>query len=508
MYILAYRAGPGFPLEERSGNPTLASLDNINDTLHTMEDLQAFTRQLEERLDARREMLDGGELQRLKESFKLFQSAFSGMNAILHKKGVLHDDPYKYDLKISDVTTPSESPFAESEKADQVSIRVSQFEAYLDFLNNYYQFSCDFLSMGRIKRLLALVKYYNFAQFSETNTQINTRALAEIASLVKQGTDQLSAGLIADCVGQLEKASREILGNLKSLTEYHKERYKLDLRQIVMPGLPVDADMAIGRRDEAMKLIKRKFSELCSEKPFYPELVDELLQEDFSSDGPMLRQELLRRFAVAEAKKADEAQARSFKGTIIEGIRTLSAGSFALDEAIAKLEENATLLSSFDQGLGARLRRMIRKLFIPEGAGLVYNVQFVDPVTKACSTEPINFRSFIEETAKKGRFLASLAQRGGASGKRLEGMSDEQAFSFLQRNIEELQRALRVFAALEDYFKAEVPGEAKTRVRGVRGEITTIKGAVIKANQKKHAYVAQCEELEQMKRLGIKESAP
>ena len=85
-------------------------------------------------------------------------------------------------------------------------------------------------------------------------------------------------------------------------------------------------------------------------------------------------------------------------------------------------------------------------------------------------------------------------------------MSDEQAFAFLQRNIEEMQRTLRVLSALEEFFKAEMPAEAKARLKSIRAEITTIKGAVIKANQKKHEYVAQREELEQMRRLGIKDS--
>ena len=84
-------------------------------------------------------------------------------------------------------------------------------------------------------------------------------------------------------------------------------------------------------------------------------------------------------------------------------------------------------------------------------------------------------------------------------------MDEEQAYKFLERNVGELQRMLRIFAALEEFFKSETPGEAKTRVKLVRTEITTIKGAVIKANQKKHEYVAQREEREQMKRLGIKE---
>jgi hypothetical protein len=70
--------------------------------------------------------------------------------------------------------------------------------------------------------------------------------------------------------------------------------------------------------------------------------------------------------------------------------------------------------------------------------------------------------------------------------------------------MEELQRFVRRAAALDDFFKSEV-GEAEgQRVRGVKAEITTIKGALIKANQKKHEYLSLCEEQEQMRRLGIK----
>ncbi|MGA2546629.1 MAG: hypothetical protein ABSF43_08790 [Rectinemataceae bacterium] len=472
-----------------------------------MEDPQAFSRQLEERLDARREKLNGVELPRLKDSFKNFQTAFVGMSVILRKKGVLHDDPYRFDLKISDVTIPSESHFSDAEKVDQISIRVSQLEAYLEFLDNYYEFSCDFLTLGRIKRLLALVMYFNFTQFSEISAKLNTRALCEIASMVKKGSDQLSAGLIADSILRLEKASRDIIIRIKDLTEYYKERYKLELRRNVMSGLSMDVGLAIGRREEAIKLIKRKFAEVATGRPFYPELVDEVLLEDFSSDGPALREERLRRFAAAEENKAGEAKAKSFKSMILDGIRSISAASFALEEAISKLEEDSVLLSSLDKGLGARLGRAFRKVFPSKKKGLVYELHFVDPVTRGCTKETLDFGVFVDEMCNKARSLSSLAQRGGASAKQLEGMSDAQAYDFLQRNIEELQRALRVLAALEDYFKSESPEEARTRVRGVRGEITTIKGAVIKANQKKHEYVAQREELEQMKRLGIKDSA-
>ena len=92
--------------------------------------------------------------------------------------------------------------------------------------------------------------------------------------------------------------------------------------------------------------------------------------------------------------------------------------------------------------------------------------------------------------------------------KRMESMPEDQVYKLLQRNIEELQRTLRLLAALDDFFKDEAPEEDRSRLKGIKVEITTMKGAVIKANQKKHEYVAQREELEQMRRLGIRDTAP
>ena len=470
-----------------------------------MEDAQAYAKLLEDRLDARRERLDRSDLPRLKESFKLFQSAFQGIQQVLYKKGIIHDDPYKYDLKISEVTTPPEGPFTESEKIDQISMRASQLDSYLDFLNNYYQFSTEFLTMGRIKRLLGLTRYFNFTQFSETSTSQNTRALAELAGMVKKGTDQLSSGLIAESLGQLDRITRDILAMLKELTAYHRERYKLEVRQLVMPGLGLDQTFVITHREDALRQVKRKFVEVAGERPFYAELVEELLLEDFSSDGQSLRDAVLKRFEKVEEKKAERSLEKSFKSVILDGARLLSGAGYPLEDALAKLSENSTLLESRNQSMGAKLRRMLKKLFSPESKGIFYEIEYIDPVTSQRRSESLDFGRFIDETGKRARLLSSLIQRTGPTYKRMESMPEDQAYKFLERNVEELQKTLRTLAALDEFFKGEALPEDKGRIRSVKSELTTIKGAVIKANQKKHEYVAQCEEREQMRRLGIRD---
>ena len=140
-----------------------------------MADGQSFVQNLENALALKRTQIERNEILRLKEGWKLFQTSFHGIHTVLLKKGAIHEDPYKLDMKISEVVNPPEGEFAESERTEQMSIRISQFEAYIEFLNNYYQFDLDFLTLGRIKRLLALVKYFNFAQFTETSTHASTR---------------------------------------------------------------------------------------------------------------------------------------------------------------------------------------------------------------------------------------------------------------------------------------------------------------------------------------------
>jgi hypothetical protein len=473
-----------------------------------MEDTQTFAHRVEECLAVKRERLDRVDLVKLKESFKLFQSSFQGIRMVLDKKGILHEDPYKYELKISEVATPPEGPFSESEKLDQMSVRVSQFESYLDFLNNYYQFSTEFLTMGRIRRLLALSKYFNFGQLNDTSTQLNTRALAELVGMVKKGSDQFSSGIIADAVNQLDRATKDILASLKELTAYHKERYKLELRQLVMPGLDLDPAFVITHREEAIRQVRRKFAEVAGERPFYPELVEEMLLEDYSSDGPALRDEVLKRLEVKEEKKATGDHEKSFKGILVDGARALAAAAFPLEDALAKLGENSALLEARNQTFSARLRRMIRRLFFPEDQGLVYQIEVLDPVTNQRKSEDVDFGRFTEETGKRAASIASLAQRGGAGTRRIENLPEDQAYKLLQRNIEELQKTFRILTAFDEFFKDEIQDEDRPRIKGIKVELTTIKGAVIKANQKKHEYVAQREELEQLRRLGIRDQVP
>ena len=474
-----------------------------------MEGNSEYERLLEERLRAKAETLDRVELPKLKDAFKLFQTAFQGIHTVLLRKGAIQKDPYKFDLKISEVQTPPESPFAESEKNEQISVRLSQFESYLDFLNGYYQFSVEFLSMGRVKRLINLTRYFNFLQFSEASTQPNTRCFAEVVGLIRKGTDPLSTGILGEGLLSLERTSREIFQVLKSLTLYHKEKYKLDIRQLVLAGLALDRERVMTHRDETLRNIKRKFAETMGDRPFYPELVEEVLAEDFSSDGPAVRDDILVQLEVKEARKADPAQGKNFKAIVLDGARILAGAGYQLEEAIRKLRENSVLLENQNRTFLGQMRRVVRHLFKPAEENVVYQVEYSDPITAEHRREEIDFTRLSEEIARRGRVLASMMARNSQSWQRLASAPEDQAYMFLEKGMEDIQRYFRRLSALDEYFKNEITEpESKPKIRGIKVELATLKTSIIKANQKKHEYVAQKEEIEQMRRLGIRAETP
>lgn len=146
---------------------------------------------------------------------------------------------------------------------------------------------------------------------------------------------------------------------------------------------------------------------------------------------------------------------------------------------------------------------MIRNIFSPDDKGVRYEVEILDSITGQRASETIDFGVFIEEGGRKARSLTGLLQKNGPTWKRLETAPEDQDFKFLERTMEELQHLVKRMTALDDFFKSAAPAEDRSRLRGIKAELLTIKGALIKANQKKHEYVAQKEELEQMRRLGI-----
>jgi hypothetical protein len=229
-------------------------------------------------------------------------------------------------------------------------------------------------------------------------------------------------------------------------------------------------------------------------------LVEELIKEDYSPGGEQLRAEILKQLVVPEEKPKVIKKQIDFKVTLMDGLLVISSVGAALVDIIPRLDENHMLFQNRVLSFGEKLREVFRKMFNKEPEPVIYEIEYIDPVKGNAVKEKINYNIFRTDLDKRLRTYSSFGIRNSS---RLEMMDEKQLLGILERAVRDAQSLHKTLTGLDEFFKADAPKEAKTKIKGIKPELGTIKNAIIKANQKRHEYSGQLEEEEQLKRLGV-----
>jgi hypothetical protein len=467
-----------------------------------MAENQGYAQLHAQALAARQSWLEKTELPRLKEEFRVFSSSFVHIYQILLKKGFLQEDPYKQETKVGELTPLPAEPFTEAKKLDELSLRLSNYDNQLDFLVNFYQFSSEFLTLDRIKRILALVKYIDWAHFSNASPGPNTKALAELMGSIKTGgMDQISMSIISESTVNLGKATNNVLTILKTLADYQREYIKGQIREKISGTLEFGADAGLSKKSEILAQIKKKYPSVMGGIPFYPEIVEDLIAEDYTPQGKALRENILKNLPPPDIKPKVQKKRVSFKEFLIDGFHILGSAGPAITDILGKIEENNSTLQSIKTGFWDKMRQLVQQMMNKPPDPVLYKLQYIDPVRGTSAGENVDYYKLKTDLEKRIRILGGFSVRGGAS--RLDSMSEEQLLPLLDRGIADVQNVLRTLTALDDYFKTSSPAEIRDKIKGIKPELAAIKNAIVNANQKRYEYSAQKEEEEQFKRLGI-----
>ncbi|MBN1413398.1 MAG: hypothetical protein JW969_21325 [Spirochaetales bacterium] len=462
-----------------------------------------FQERLDSAIQKKKQDVEVNTLFKLKEHFAAFQAYFENVYNIFLRKGLIQEDPYKHDEKISEVRAPEDDVILESEKVELIGKKLSEYHSQLDFLNTYYQFSITFLNLKRLKGIMSLMKYINWLNCSISSTHPLTKTIAELVAKIKMGSDTISSQIITDALGQLEKNARNIFIYLDETIAFLREYYKYEIRTKILPE--VNFPQFASRDDtELIKAVKVLFSTYMQGKGFYPELIREIHAEEFGEDSAKIRESIFRKLNVKEKEKKKEKKKTDYKTMLLQGVRILSSAGFQMEDAINKLNENNSVYKSRKMSLGERFTRWLRKVILKQDDTLTYEIEYFDVLSSANRTEKIHFDYFVEELQKRAKLFLALSNKASGTYGNLEKFAEEKIYEFLTKNIAILQLMHRRMSGLDDFFRNEVPKDKKAKVRGIKVELTAVKNSLIKANKKKHEYVSFKEEEEQMKRLGIK----
>jgi hypothetical protein len=455
-----------------------------------------FLTRLKEALDARRDWFDSMELPKLKEEFRGFHTAVSSLYTLFSQKGFIIEDPYKNETKSGDLAVPPVEPMSDSNKRDILGRQLSALDNELDFLVNFYDFSTSSFAQEKLKIVVALVKFVDWLHLTPDGVNATTQGVSEIVSSIRHGmNDQFTAQTLTDALATLTSRTKTIINTLKLLSDYNRELYKYNLRA------NITSSMSAAEATSAN--IKKKLGGGKNGLPFYAELVDEVIKEDYSANSESLRETVLQQLSVEMGPSKKKAKAPpSFKPILIDGLNCIGSAGATVTEVVGKINENHDLLENQKKGIWTKIKKLFAQISNKDDDPIIYELEHIDPVKGVPVRENLNFNNFCATLGKKITILNAITQRGSAV-KKLEGMGEDQLIELLQRNLKDIQNFHKILNGLDDYFKSAANKNTRPKIKGIKPELSALKNTIAKANEKLQDYNAKKEEAEQFKKLGI-----
>ncbi len=471
-----------------------------------MDDSSNFSKQLAEAVQKKTEWFDKDELPAVFEKYKTIQGYLGNLSNVLLRKGLIQKDPYKHEKKVKDILPVDKSPFLESERTSVVGIRLSDYDNTIEFITTYIKFSVECLSLDRIRKLANFNSCIPWTSLSGS-ADPNAKALGEILTTIRAGSDSMTTGMVNDIVSHLGKDFVDINAKLKDLTFLQRERYKLEVRQKIVNMPSFDKQKASESMDTAIAMIKKAFPGAFGNKPFYAELIEEIVKEDFTPEGNELRQLVIKKLSSQSSsvnKQTESAASVDLHEILMESLRILSGLAPQLEVVISKLTENKDAIEAENDSFFRRLVKMIRTMCgLPEKP-IQYKVPITESITKTTRMETVNIQEFIADLDKRMRVYASFSSRKNPSYLKINQLPDMKVLEFLTKQLGDCQKLLIILTALDTYFKKVSSDMKSVKIRGMKIELSAIKGVIIKTNQQKAEFVSREEEQKHLQMLGIK----
>lgn len=467
-----------------------------------MEDNIDFKTALYAACNEKQSWFDKVFLPQVLEDYRLLLSCSKNILDYLVSKNIVQNDPYKQDMKISDIRVPDDEEFPETEKEMVLGTRLSCYEQMLDFVCNYYKFSIANLGLENIKKFVGLNNTFFWTNLSPASSHVNTRILANAVIELKKSTNNITASIIADCLIRASKSLTSINASIKEIGEFQKELYKVNIRKNVLDSDKF-LDSEIGDTKTILEKIRRLCQELLPNMPIYTDLLQEIVDEDYGKNKDTLRQELLKKLAIKDGGDSKKEKQVDTKAIIMDAVVILAGLSNTISNIVEKVKDNHDVLESEHNGFFDKLKRIFRRAFGIADPPCMYDIVIVDPKTSAHTNEKIDYVKFIAALNNRARQYALYSLRSTPSAKKLEASGEENIRNFVNEQAADCLKLFNRLNALDEYFKRVVAPYNRSRIKGLQMELTVFKNTMVKANRKRTEFNSYVEEKEQMEKLGI-----
>jgi hypothetical protein len=476
------------------------------DTYIYMEENLDFVQQLEEGLKLKRMELEKTTLPSLKEDLRNFGSTFHLMYNFLVQKGFLKEDLYNYEQS-SKLEPPSSDPIPDAELIPELSFRMVNYDNVLDYLNNIYDISIDKMDLGGIKKVLSILDYIKWSSLGTNTTHTITRGLTLVLDkIVANKNDPVSSEIRFNTISTQTQNYNKIKKELRDISLYQREAYKFRLRSIILPEIKPTPEMISKDLKGTLMAIKLEINTQLPGAPFYRELIEEIFSEDFDFESEKKREALLKSLNYTHKKATKEVTTEKKQKTVdktylLKIIPNLAKSADQLGSALAKLEHNKEITSAKKKSL----KEILRRFFNKKETNIYYEIKAVDAISGHQRKTKVNFMSLTSQIRQKIQLFRNIGNTNSQQYEKLSEYTEEMLQDFIENNLRDLRSFHRNMGGLDEMFKHEEEPTIRARVKGIKVEADTIKRLYQECNKSLKEYIAQKEEIAQLKALGIED---
>jgi len=466
-----------------------------------------FSSELQTALTAKMTWFNTERLQELIVQYRLLQTCVGNIFDTFCKKSIIVPDPYRLDKRISDIVVPESSGFSDAEMPKVFGARFSDFNTMLDYICTYFRFSVENITLAQVKKLIEFNKFIDWENVTSNSPKINTRSLSSCMASAKQGSPGVIQSMLNDSVSKCAQATKQINIILNELGQFQREVYKGELRSNLCEHPDFNKATAYTSPEAELAEFKRLYTRVMGKKVFYNDLISEIIEEDQGPDKEKKRAAVLARLQITVQQKVVEKKKQETNSRELLMNTVMAIGGFAptLIQLHSKLTENFNLLYTKKKSFLNALISAFKKAFHLKEKDHVCHVTIKDPKTGSEKLQKVNVTDFLLDLTKKERIYNGIGTKGPEYSK-IEESSEDMVLTFVNKQISEVQSIFTIINALDNLFKTEIDPVNRVKVKGMQIELSALRNSIINANKKRGEYAAVREEIEQMKKLGIKDN--
>ncbi|QEN06191.1 hypothetical protein EW093_16355 [Thiospirochaeta perfilievii] len=432
-----------------------------------------YNEQIKELLESYHDKIETDIMPQLTKEFYKLYAGVTEFFGKLKNKGLIKEDPYFKESEIIELTIPSLEMFEEADAQWKVAERLTHYVSILSFITHNYTFSLNTFNFSELEKIKQFLDYYDWKSLLNPSTaELNTRSLGKIAIEFRSATgDTLILKTYEKCIDGIIKSIDQILIKLKFVLLYLKESYKLFIRVDILPIIKEKNPNILVSKvlDSISDEIKKNYSYL----KFYKKFISEVINEEFSSDGSVLKDNIIKKLSITKKNETKEKKDDKVDTTknLIQLLMEIGKIRIHLASSMEKLYFNHNNLRKADGNFIIKFFRFLGSQLFNTKTKTVYNISIPTKSGKGKSLE-IHFEKFYDEIKKLEFDLLNFAEEDKTTFYVRDNKSEiNKKIDIL---ITSIKKQIKIFVGLDNYLKFELKN-SHLKAKGIKPEITVMK---------------------------------